>query len=608
MTSVHIVSPVGRHPFQAGVNPSESMAALMQSNNDSVAFSNSLPTPSHPVTASPSDSVAYLKHSKPDSSLTSIAHAGLNVSRRGDSLPPMTTPPSTVGPTDRPLDQEKDAERNSSQVAREALGASEKQQQHPLPPPTDAVAVSDHMQVDSHSTPGNAPDAFAAADHAASSLMNTSTVASPGPIEDSASQDGDRPRHRDETELLQDTGNKAFSYPMPTGNLADPRRGLSLPGSGFGKAGQRSPSAKKHRCPYCATEFTRHHNLKSHLLTHSQEKPYVCQTCQSRFRRLHDLKRHTKLHTGERPHICPKCGRRFARGDALARHNKGQGGCAGRRSSMGSYAPDDEYGDPTGPGGPDDSMEGLVYAEPERMDEEDERRLNMPSIKKHDLPAPSGASYPPPRQPSTYPPLAAGRPSPGGLFPPPTSHGGSSASASPVSQPGSLTFPPAGHQATGPPSAFPPAGVADSSPRPLSPNALASHSPPYARTGSISQAPLPPPPGMASSADARFTLHAPPPSAPKPGPDGLPTNGGHRSGPPDGGYVDPGREREDSLWRYIRTVHDELGALKSEVATLRAQLASHSGPTDHSNSLAAPAVSSAQLGGHENSSASPAHR
>ena len=670
------------------------MAALMQSNNETVAFSNSLPTPSHPVTATPSDSVAYLKHSKPDSSLTSIAHAGLNVSRRGDSLPPMITPPSAVGPTDRPLDQEKDAERNSSQVAREALGASEKQQQqdqqqqqqqqqqspppppsqqqpqqqHSLSPSNDTLPVSDHMQVDSHSTSGHAPDAFAAADHAAdhaaSTLMNTSTVASPGPIEDSASQDGDRPRHRDETELLQvqDTGNKAFSYPMPTGNLGDPRRGLSLPGSGFGKAGQRSPSAKKHRCPYCATEFTRHHNLKSHLLTHSQEKPYVCQTCQSRFRRLHDLKRHTKLHTGERPHICPKCGRRFARGDALARHNKGQGGCAGRRSSMGSYAPDEEYGDPAGPGGPDDSMEGLVYAEPERMDEEDERRLNMPSIKKHDLPAPSGASYPPPRQPSTYPPLAAGRPSPGGLFPPPTSHGGSSASASPVSQPGSLTFPPAGHQAAGPPppppsSAFPPAGVADSSPRPLSPNALASHpvgpgpdttphhlhrphspgmtpsfQPPYARTGSISQAPvpssapppglglpppqpgapqLPPPPGMASSADARFTLHAPPSSAIKPGPDGLPTNGSHRPGPgpPDGGYVDPGREREDSLWRYIRTVHDELGALKSEVATLRAQLASHAGPTDHGNSLTAPAVSSTQLTGHETtSSASPAHR
>ena len=52
---------------------------------------------------------------------------------------------------------------------------------------------------------------------------------------------------------------------------------------------------------------------------------------------------------------------------------------------MGSYAPEDEYGDAAAAGAADDTMDGLVYAEPERMDEEEERRLNMPSIKKHDL-------------------------------------------------------------------------------------------------------------------------------------------------------------------------------------------------------------------------------
>ncbi|KAK9363882.1 hypothetical protein V1504DRAFT_444866 [Lipomyces starkeyi] len=92
----------------------------------------------------------------------------------------------------------------------------------------------------------------------------------------------------------------------------------------------QSTPGSKHTCPHCSQSFTRHHNLKSHLLTHSHEKPFTCTTCNSKFRRLHDLKRHSKLHTGEKPYVCSKCGRKFARGDALARHGKGANGCAGR--------------------------------------------------------------------------------------------------------------------------------------------------------------------------------------------------------------------------------------------------------------------------------------
>lgn len=85
---------------------------------------------------------------------------------------------------------------------------------------------------------------------------------------------------------------------------------------------------KKYHCPHCRQTFSRLHNLKSHLLIHSQEKKFTCETCSSKFRRIHDLKRHLKLHTGERPYLCRKCGRRFARGDALVRHTKASVTCS----------------------------------------------------------------------------------------------------------------------------------------------------------------------------------------------------------------------------------------------------------------------------------------
>ncbi|KAL9603382.1 MAG: hypothetical protein Q9219_001244 [cf. Caloplaca sp. 3 TL-2023] len=195
---------------------------------------------------------------------------------------------------------------------------------------------------------------------------NNGPVASPGRMDEGIGNDEEpeanpnlqRPR-RQETDPGESRSDKALTYPGPLPNFSqvDRRRNTH---SGFGRDSEsKSPSAKKHQCeslpvstyrsrinvskgPYCSTTFTRHHNLKSHLLTHSHEKPYYCETCESRFRRLHDLKRHSKLHTGERPHTCPKCHRSFARGDALARHSKGAGGCAGRRSSLGGDEADQD--------------------------------------------------------------------------------------------------------------------------------------------------------------------------------------------------------------------------------------------------------------------------
>ena len=220
----------------------------------------------------------------------------------------------------------------------------------------------------------------------------------------------------------------SLSYPgslQSNTSIDTPARGMSFPMSGQGQNSPTASGTKKHKCPYCNTEFTRQHNLKSHLLTHSQEKPYVCTECQMRFRRLHDLKRHGKLHTGEKPHICPKCERKFARGDALARHGKGAGGCAGRRSSMGSFADGDEM-DP-GMGDADDSaMSGLAY---DNVDEEDIRRRSLPGINAPHVPSGQGDSYAPHAR--TYPPAAAARSVGSGLYPPNVAGSQTSSSTSP---------------------------------------------------------------------------------------------------------------------------------------------------------------------------------
>lgn len=89
------------------------------------------------------------------------------------------------------------------------------------------------------------------------------------------------------------------------------------------------------QCTLCPKRFTRAYNLRSHLRTHTDERPFVCTVCGKAFARQHDRKRHESLHSGEKKFVCKGdlkaggqwgCGRRFARADALGRHFRSEAG------------------------------------------------------------------------------------------------------------------------------------------------------------------------------------------------------------------------------------------------------------------------------------------
>jgi hypothetical protein len=106
---------------------------------------------------------------------------------------------------------------------------------------------------------------------------------------------------------------------------------------GYAESRRQQKHTATFQCTLCPEKFTRAYNLRSHLRTHTEERPFVCTVCGKAFARQHDRKRHEGLHAGEKKFVCRGdlqgsisaswgCGRRFARVEALGRHFKSEVG------------------------------------------------------------------------------------------------------------------------------------------------------------------------------------------------------------------------------------------------------------------------------------------
>ncbi|EJD35294.1 hypothetical protein AURDEDRAFT_117413 [Auricularia subglabra TFB-10046 SS5] len=98
---------------------------------------------------------------------------------------------------------------------------------------------------------------------------------------------------------------------------------------------RRNDAQFKCPVPGCGSTFTRRFNLRGHLRSHTEERPFVCEWpgCGKGFARQHDCKRHQALHNSKNgSHACQGCGKTFSRMDALNRHLRSDGGAECRET------------------------------------------------------------------------------------------------------------------------------------------------------------------------------------------------------------------------------------------------------------------------------------
>lgn len=73
-------------------------------------------------------------------------------------------------------------------------------------------------------------------------------------------------------------------------------------------------------CHFCSRSFSNKFRLKSHLRTHTNERPYKCLDCKMTFRQPNALRCHRRIHSGEKPYECQFCQKSFTQKTTMKTH------------------------------------------------------------------------------------------------------------------------------------------------------------------------------------------------------------------------------------------------------------------------------------------------